>query len=89
MSIIDKFGRKRLLLGGTVGLFACLGAIGYIFYTHQHLGLLIWLLMGFIACFAVSHGAVLWVYISEVVSKPHARQGAEPGQFRAPGFQTP
>ena len=66
MSIIDRFGRKKLLLTGTVGLFACLSAIGYIFYTHQHLGLLIWLLMGFIACFAVSHGAVLWVYISEV-----------------------
>jgi sugar porter (SP) family MFS transporter len=66
MSIIDRFGRKKLLLTGTVGLFACLSAIGYIFYTRQHLGLLIWLLMGFIACFAVSHGAVLWVYISEV-----------------------
>jgi sugar porter (SP) family MFS transporter len=66
MSIIDKFGRKKLLLTGTVGLFACLSAIGYIFYTRQHLGMLIWLLMGFIACFAISHGAVVWVYISEV-----------------------
>ena len=66
MSLIDRFGRKKLLLSGTVGLFACLAAIGYIFYTRQHLGLLIWLLMGFIACFAMSHGAVLWVYISEV-----------------------
>ncbi|MDQ2834101.1 MAG: sugar porter family MFS transporter [Acidobacteriota bacterium] len=66
MSIIDRFGRKKLLLSGTVGLIACLSAIGYIFYTRQHLHLLVWLLMGFIACFAVSHGAVVWVYISEV-----------------------
>lgn len=66
MSIIDRFGRKKLLLIGTVGLFACLSAIGTIFYTRQHLNLLVWLLMGFIACFAISHGAVVWVYISEV-----------------------
>ncbi len=66
MSIIDRFGRKKLLLTGTVGLTACLSAIGYIFYTRQHLNLLVWLLMAFIACFAISHGAVVWVYISEV-----------------------
>ncbi len=66
MSIIDKFGRKKLLLIGTVGLIVCLSSIGYIFQTHQHLNLLVWLLMAFIACFAVSHGAVVWVYISEV-----------------------
>jgi sugar porter (SP) family MFS transporter len=66
MSIIDRFGRKKLLLTGTVGLIGCLSAIGYIFYTRQHLDLLVWLLMGFIACFAISHGAVVWVYISEV-----------------------
>ena len=66
MSIIDRFGRKKLLLIGTVGLFVCLSAIGYIFATRQYLGSLVWLLMAFIACFAVSHGAVVWVYISEV-----------------------
>lgn len=66
MSIIDKFGRKKLLLTGTAGLIVCLGAIGWIFQTHRHLDWLIWLLMAFIACFAISHGAVVWVYISEV-----------------------
>lgn len=66
MSIIDKFGRKKLLITGTVGLMFCLFAIGYIFQTKQHLELLVWLLMAFIACFAISHGAVVWVYISEV-----------------------
>ena len=66
MSIIDKFGRKKLLVGGIVGLIVCLSAIGYIFYAHQFLGALVWLLMAFIACFAVGPGAVLWVYISEV-----------------------
>ena len=66
MSVIDRFGRKKLLLIGTVGLIGCLSAIGYMFYAHQHLGLLVWFLMLYIAFFAISHGAVVWVYISEV-----------------------
>ena len=66
MSVIDRFGRKKLLLTGTAGLTLCLTGIGYIFKTHQHRESLVWLLMAFIACFAISHGAVVWVYISEV-----------------------
>ena len=37
-----------------------------IFFTHQHMNWLIWLLMIYIALFAISQGAVVWVYISEV-----------------------
>jgi len=66
MSVIDHLGRKKLLLAGTVGLTGCLLGIGYMFYTHQHLSLLVWFLMLYIAFFAISHGAVVWVYISEV-----------------------
>ena len=66
MSVIDKFGRKKLLLIGTVGLGICLSLIAYVFYIHTHLDWLVWLLMAFIASFAMSQGAVLWVYISEV-----------------------
>jgi sugar porter (SP) family MFS transporter len=66
MSVIDKFGRKRLLLIGTVGLAVCLTIISILFLTKSHLGWLVWLLMLYIACFAMSQGAVLWVYISEV-----------------------
>jgi sugar porter (SP) family MFS transporter len=66
MSVIDKFGRKKLLLIGTVGLFICLSMISYVFFTHSHLNWLVWLLMLYIASFAMSQGAVLWVYISEV-----------------------
>jgi sugar porter (SP) family MFS transporter len=66
MSVIDQFGRKKLLLIGTVGLAICLTAVAYVFMTHQHLHWLVWLLMAYIACFAISQGAVVWVYISEV-----------------------
>ncbi len=66
MSIIDRVGRKTLLLVGAVGMAACLGGVAAIFLTGAHQGLLVWLLVGFIACFAFSQGAVIWVFISEV-----------------------
>jgi sugar porter (SP) family MFS transporter len=66
MSVIDKIGRRKLLLIGTVGLTFCLTMISVVFFTHRHLNWLVWLLMAYIACFAVSQGAVVWVYISEV-----------------------
>jgi MFS family permease len=66
MTVIDKFGRKKLLLAGTGGVCLCLAGIGQIFHTGMHQDLLIWLVMGFIAFFAISQGAVVWVYISEV-----------------------
>ena len=66
MSVIDKFGRKKLLLIGTAGVCIFLAAIGEIFRSGTHQGSLIWLVMGFMGFFAISQGAVVWVYISEV-----------------------
>lgn len=66
MSIIDRFGRKKLLLIGAVGMTCCLAGVAIIFFMHSHEWLLVWLLVGFIAFFAFSQGAVIWVYISEV-----------------------
>jgi len=66
MSLIDKIGRKKLLLTGTVGLVICLFLVGLIFHMDAHKSMLLYLLMGYIACFAFSQGAVVWVYISEV-----------------------
>jgi len=66
MSIIDHVGRKTLLLIGAVGTAACLTGVAWIFHVHQHQSYLIWLLVVYIAFFAFSQGAVIWVYISEV-----------------------
>jgi len=66
MTVIDKVGRRTLLLIGGVGLTATLGAISAMFYTHSHYNLLPWLLVAYIGFFAISQGAVIWVYISEV-----------------------
>src|SRR4029079_2435542 len=66
MSIIDRVGRKKLLLIGSLGTAACLGGVAAIFFSGAHEQLLVWLLVGFIAFFAFSQGAVIWVYLSEV-----------------------
>ena len=66
MSLIDKLGRKTLLLIGAVGTAVCLAGVAAIFFMDQHKGALVWLLVAYIAFFAISQGAVIWVYISEV-----------------------
>jgi sugar porter (SP) family MFS transporter len=66
MSIIDRVGRRTLMLIGSVGTALCLAGVAVIFWTARHEALLVWLLIGFIAAFAFSQGSVIWVYISEV-----------------------
>jgi len=66
MSLIDKLGRKTLLLIGAIGMTIALAGVAGIFYMHSHQSLLVWLLVLFIIFFAVSQGSVIWVYIAEV-----------------------
>jgi hypothetical protein len=55
-----------LLLAGAVGTAISLTGVAMIFATGKQPKLLLWLLVGFIASFAFSQGAVIWVYLSEV-----------------------
>jgi SP family arabinose:H+ symporter-like MFS transporter len=66
MSLIDKVGRKTLLLIGSVGMTVCLGGVAGLFFSNEHQDLLVVLLVAYIGFFAISLGAVIWVYISEV-----------------------
>jgi MFS transporter, SP family, arabinose:H+ symporter len=81
MSMIDRVGRKRLLLIGAVGTALCLAGVAGIFLTHQHQELLVWLLVGYIAFFAFSQGAVIWVYIGEVFPNRVRAKGQSLGSF--------
>jgi MFS transporter, SP family, arabinose:H+ symporter len=66
MALIDRVGRKLLLMVGAVGTAICLAIVSAIFFTHKHQAMLVWALVAYIAFFAISLGAVIWVYISEI-----------------------
>jgi SP family arabinose:H+ symporter-like MFS transporter len=81
MSLIDRVGRKKLLLIGSVGTGLCLAGVAGIFLTERHGELLVWLLVGYIAFFAFSQGAVIWVYIGEVFPNRVRARGQSLGSF--------
>ncbi len=79
MALIDRLGRKTLLLIGAAGTAGCLAGVAAIFLTHSHQAALLWLLVVYIAFFAVSQGAVIWVYIGEVFPNAVRNKGQSVG----------
>ncbi|WP_232046134.1 sugar porter family MFS transporter [Sphingobacterium daejeonense] len=67
LNFIDKVGRRKMMLIGSFGLIASLALVSVSFYSGQTDGILILVyLMIYIAFFAFSQGAVIWVFISEI-----------------------
>ncbi len=81
MTVIDRVGRKRLLLVGSLGLAACLFVAAYAFENRIGGGLLLGSLIGYIAFFAFSQGAVIWVYLAEIFPNRVRARGQALGSF--------
>ncbi|MBL7858666.1 MAG: sugar porter family MFS transporter [Cyclobacteriaceae bacterium] len=82
ISLIDKFGRRTLLIIGSVGMVISLGLVTRVFYTQDFDGYAVmFYLIGFIAFFAFSQGAVIWVFISEIFPNKVRAQGQTLGSF--------
>lgn len=64
--LIDRVGRKTLLIIGSVGYIISLALVAWAFYTGAGPGLLMTFLLLFIASHAVGQGAVIWVFIAEI-----------------------
>lgn len=70
--VIDHFGRRKLMLVGSIGYIASLSATAWAFYTYgtdfDRTGGIVVLvsLLVFIASHAFGQGAVIWVFISEI-----------------------
>jgi MFS transporter, SP family, xylose:H+ symportor len=83
MFIIDRFGRRVLILIGSVGMALCLGLLAGAFSSDPaaHGRLILGALMGSIASFALSQGAVMFVFVSEVFPNAIRAKGQALGTF--------
>jgi MFS transporter, SP family, arabinose:H+ symporter len=82
LTLIDRAGRKKLLITGSLGMSVCLGLVARTFYTQDFsgFGLLIYLLI-YIMFFAFSTGAVIWVLIAEIFPNNVRGKGQSFGSF--------
>jgi len=74
LGLIDRLGRRTLLLVGSVGYIVSLGACSWAFFTH-HESIVPVCIFAFIAAHAIGQGTVIWVLISEIF----------PNRYRAAG----
>jgi sugar porter (SP) family MFS transporter len=79
MTLIDRTGRKPLLLIGSVGMALAQAGVAAIMAFNAARALLLPLLVMFIAAFAISQGAVIWVYLSEIFPTPVRARGQSLG----------
>ena len=70
MFLVDRAGRRPLLLVGIAGMIITLGALGLSFRISNPSGQLAWIsvicLMGYVASFAISLGPIFWLLIAEI-----------------------
>jgi sugar porter (SP) family MFS transporter len=82
MILIDKIGRKKLIGIGSIGMFISLALVARGFYLENFEGYYMLIcLMGYIAFFAISLGATIWVVISEVFPNTVRAKGQEFGSM--------
>jgi sugar porter (SP) family MFS transporter len=82
INVIDRFGRRKLMLIGSVGLIITLAIVTKAFYLSDFGGFIVPLsLFLYIAFFAFSQGAVIWVFISEIFPNEVRAQGQALGSF--------
>ncbi len=80
LSFIDRFGRRFLMFIGSVGLIATLGLVTRAFYLDSFTNLPAFFFI-YIAFFAFSQGAVIWVFISEIFPNTVRANGQALGSF--------
>ena len=81
LSIIDKFGRKKLMLVGSIGYILSLGATAVAFYIEITGPVVLVSLIVFIASHAFGQGAVIWVFLGEIFPNSVRARGQSLGSF--------
>ncbi len=78
--LIDRLGRRTLLLIGSFGYIGSLGLVAWAFFA-QHFAIVPVCIFAFIAAHAIGQGAVIWVFISEIFPNRHRAEGQALGSF--------
>ena len=82
VNFIDRYGRRTLMLIGSVGVIVTLILVANSFYTQSFNGYAVPIyLFVYIAFFAFSQGAVIWVFISEIFPNEVRAKGQALGSF--------
>jgi sugar porter (SP) family MFS transporter len=63
---VDRWGRKPLMILGSSGMGLSLVGLGFVYYYNALAAWALVFILGFIACFAVSMGPVVWIIVSEI-----------------------
>ena len=64
--LIDRVGRKKLMLIGSIGYIISLSAVSWAFFSNADGMIVVFFIFLFIASHAIGQGAVIWVYIAEI-----------------------
>jgi sugar porter (SP) family MFS transporter len=78
--LIDRVGRRTLLIAGSFGYIVSLSLAAWAFFT-AHFSIVPACIFVFIAAHAVGQGAVIWVLISEIFPNEHRAEGQALGSF--------
>jgi MFS family permease len=83
MFFIDRIGRRPLLMIGAVGMFISLAGAALHYYDGHLVGdlAMVVCIVGFVAFFAFSQGAVIWVFLSEIFPNKIRSKGQALGSF--------
>ncbi len=83
--LIDRLGRRVLLIVGSLGMAVFLALVGLKFLGmndgEQVSNSIMWLFIGYLLFFGPSTGAVIWVYISEIFPNRVRAKGQSLGSF--------
>ncbi|MEP6664345.1 MAG: sugar porter family MFS transporter [Verrucomicrobiota bacterium] len=74
LGLIDRLGRRTLLIIGSIGYIVSLGLVSWAFFT-EHYSIVPVCIFAFIASHAVGQGTVIWVFIAEIFPNRHRAEG--------------
>lgn len=78
--LIDRLGRRTLLMVGSLGYIVSLGLCSWAFFSGN-VGIVPACIFAFIAAHAVGQGTVIWVFIAEIFPNQYRAAGQALGSF--------